>query len=258
MKKTILITGATAGIGRSTAKLFAQNEYNLILTGRRKERLEELEKELTNESCSVQTLCFDVRELAEVQTALKEIDREKFPTIDILLNNAGLASGLDTIDEGKYDDWNRMIDTNIKGLLHMTREIIPMMKSQGHGHIINLGSTAGKDVYAKGNVYCATKHAVGALNTAMRLELLEYGIKVTAINPGAVETEFSLVRHHGDADKAKANYEGYNPLLPEDVASTILYCASLPKHVCVNDLTMTCLTQANAHYKIIKKVYPDA
>lgn len=255
MKKTILITGATAGIGRSTAELFAKKGYNLILTGRRLERLQELKEELASEDCQIQILHFDVRELEQVQEAISSIDRSVFPHIDILLNNAGLASGLDRIDEGKYDDWNRMIDTNIKGLLYMSREIIPLMKEQGHGHIFNLGSTAGKDVYDKGNVYCATKHAVGALNTSMRLELLDYGIKVTAINPGAVETEFSIVRHHGDEEKAAKNYEGYDPLKAEDVADAIFYCASLPKHVCINDLTMTCLTQANAHYKILKKVY---
>jgi len=255
MKKTIFITGATAGIGRSTAQIFAKNSYNLILSGRRAERLEELKKELSSEQCKVLTLNFDVRDLEQVQSAVDSIDKNDFPTIDILVNNAGLASGLDRIDEGKYDDWNRMIDTNIKGLLHVTREVIPILKKQGHGHIINLGSTAGKDVYDKGNVYCATKHAVGALNTAMRLELLEYGIKVTAVNPGAVETEFSIVRHHGDEEKAAKNYQGYDPLQAEDVANTIFYCANLPKHVCINDLTLTCLTQANAHYKILKKVY---
>lgn len=253
MNKTILITGATSGIGKSTAYLFAKNNYNLILTGRRSERLETIKSDLESLfNVKIQTLCFDVRNLEETQNALASIDKNLFPTIDILLNNAGLASGLGTIDEGNYDDWNVMLDTNVKGLLHVSREIIPIFKTQGFGHIINIGSTAGKDVYLNGNIYCASKHAVDALSKSMRIDLLNFGIKVTAINPGACETEFSIVRFKGDEEKAKAVYEGFTPLKPEDIADSIYYVANLPKHVCINDLTLTCLTQANANYNIKK------
>jgi NADP-dependent 3-hydroxy acid dehydrogenase YdfG len=250
-KKTVLITGATSGIGNSTAFIFAKNNYNLILTGRRKERLIALKNELENQyGIQVQILHFDVRNLEETQLALASIDKNLFPSIDILVNNAGLASGYGPIDEGKYDDWNVMLDTNVKGLLYVSREIIPLMKTQGHGHIINISSTAGKDVYQNGNVYCASKHAVDALTKSMRIDLLNYGIKVTSINPGACETEFSLVRFKGDEEKAKAVYDGFTPLTPDDIADAIYYTSTLPKHVCVNDLTITCLTQANANYNI--------
>lgn len=253
MNKTILITGATSGIGKSTANMFAQKGYKLILTGRRKERLEELKDQLqTNYNSIIQTLNFDVRDLEETRKAISSIDRNRFPTIDILLNNAGLASGMGPIDDGQYDDWNVMIDTNVKGLLYVSKEIMPLLKQQGFGHIINISSTAGKDVYQNGNVYCASKHAVDALTKSMRIDLLPYGIKVTSINPGACETEFSLVRFKGDEEKAKAVYEGFTPLTPEDVADAIYYTATLPKHVCINDLTLTCLTQANANYNIKK------
>lgn len=250
-KKNVLITGATSGIGNSTAFIFAKNNYNLILTGRRKERLIALKNELENQyGIQVQILNFDVRNLEETQQAIASIDKNLFPSIDILVNNAGLASGYGPIDEGKYDDWNVMLDTNVKGLLYVSREIIPLMKTQGHGHIINISSTAGKDVYQNGNVYCASKHAVDALTKSMRIDLLNYGIKVTSINPGACETEFSLVRFKGDEEKAKAVYDGFVPLTPEDIADAIYYTSTLPKHVCVNDLTITCLTQANANYNI--------
>jgi 3-hydroxy acid dehydrogenase/malonic semialdehyde reductase len=253
MNKTVLITGATSGIGQSSALIFAKNNYNLIITGRRIDRLINLKNHLESQyPIQVQALCFDVRDLEETKKSLSWIERNKFPTIDILINNAGLASGLSTIDEGNYDDWNVMIDTNIKGLLHVSREIIPIMKQQGFGQIVNIGSVAGQDVYAKGNVYCATKHAVDAINKSMRIDLLPYGIKVTAINPGAVETEFSLVRFKGDEEKAKAMYRGYTPLTPEDIADTIYYTCTLPQHVCINDVTLTCLTQANGHYSIKK------
>lgn len=256
MKKTIFITGATSGIGKSTAYLFAQNGYNLILTGRRAERLEAIKADLeTKYGAIVQTISMDVRDLASVQQGVASIDFKKFPTIDLLLNNAGLASGLGSIDEGLYSDWDVMIDTNVKGLLYVSREMIPILKNQGVGHIVNISSTAGKQVYANGNVYCATKHAVDALSQSMRIDLLSHGIKVTAISPGACETEFSEVRFHGDKERAQAVYEGFDPLRPEDIAETIWYCANLPKHVCINDLTITCLTQANANYNIKKKVY---
>ena len=256
MKKTIFITGATSGIGKSTAYLFAQNGYNLILTGRRAERLEAIKADLeTKYGAIVQTISMDVRDLASVQQGVASIDFKKFPTIDLLLNNAGLASGLGSIDEGLYSDWDVMIDTNVKGLLYVSREMIPILKNQGVGHIVNISSTAGKQVYANGNVYCATKHAVDALSQSMRIDLLSHGIKVTAISPGACETEFSEVRFHGDKERAQAVYEGFDPLRPDDIAETIWYCANLPKHVCINDLTITCLTQANANYNIKKKVY---
>jgi NADP-dependent 3-hydroxy acid dehydrogenase YdfG len=253
MSKTVFITGATSGIGRSCAFLFARQGYDLILTGRREERLQET-RSLLEKECGVKvaTLCFDIRNLEETRNAIQSIDRVKFPGIDILINNAGLAAGMSTIDEGDYDDWNLMIDTNVKGLLHVSRELIPLMKSQGHGHIINISSTAAKDVYLKGNVYCASKHAVDALSKSMRIDLLPFGIKVSSINPGACETEFSLVRFKGDEARANAVYEGYQPLSPDDIASVVYFTATLPPHVCINDLTLTCLAQANAHY-ILKK-----
>lgn len=255
MQRTVLITGATSGIGKSTAILFARNGFQLILTGRRAARLAELKTELENTFQSiVQTLCFDITDLSSVKNAFASIDKSKFQSIDILVNNAGLAAGFGPIDEGNYDDWNVMIDTNIKGLLHASREIIPIMKEQGFGHIVNISSTAGKDVYINGNVYCASKHAVDALTKSMRIDLLPFGIKVTSVNPGACETEFSLVRFKGDAKKAKAVYDGFTPLTPDDVAASVYYVCTLPKHVCINDLTITCLTQANAHYNIKKTV----
>jgi len=253
MKQTIFITGATSGIGKSTAYLFAQKGYNLILTGRRDERLQTIKADLeTNFSCEVQTLSFDVRDKEEVAKAINQIDDNRFPTIDILVNNAGLASGLTKIDQGEFSDWDVMIDTNVKGLLYVSRTLLPKLKTQASAHIINIGSTAGKNVYQNGNVYCATKHAVDALSQSMRIELLPYGIKVTSINPGACETEFSEVRFKGDKERAKKVYQDFDPLTPADVADAILYCASLPKHVCINDLTLTCLTQANANYNIKK------
>lgn len=251
-RKIVFISGATSGIGKSCAFIFAKNNFDLIITGRRNDRLLSIKKDLEDFNVKVLTLCFDVRNLEETKKAIASIDKNEFPTIDILINNAGLASGLSSIDEGNYDDWNIMIDTNVKGLLHVSREIMPHMKAQGFGHIINISSTAGKDAYPNGNVYCASKHAVDALSKSMRIDLLNYGIKVTAINPGACETEFSLVRFKGDDEKAKKVYEGFTPLTPDDVADTVFYSANLPKHVCINDLTVTCLTQANAHYNIKK------
>jgi NADP-dependent 3-hydroxy acid dehydrogenase YdfG len=256
MNKSVLITGATSGIGLATAHLFAKNNYNIIITGRRKDRLVAIKSELENlYSIKVQALHFDVRNAEETNSSFQTIDKSIFPTIDILVNNAGLASGLSTIDAGVLADWDVMIDTNVKGLLYVSRAILPIMKSQGFGHVVNISSTAGKGVYPNGNVYCATKHAVDALSQSMRIDMLEHGIKVTSINPGACETEFSLVRFHGDKQKADAIYDGFNPLKPEDVADAIYYCCTLPKHVCINDLTLTCLTQANANYNIKKKVY---
>jgi len=245
-KKIAFITGATAGIGKASAEQFAKNGYNIIITGRRKERLDEFSKQLkSNYNIDVLALNFDVRNLKEVETAILSIP-ENWKQIHVLLNNAGLAAGLNTIQEGTIDDWERMIDTNIKGLLYMTRTIAPIMVKNGFGHIINIGSIAGKEVYANGNVYCATKHAVDALNKGMRIDLLPYNIKVTAINPGMVETEFSIVRFNGDEDRAKNVYKGLQPLLPEDIAETVYWVASRPAHVNINDIIIMPTVQANA------------
>lgn len=245
-KKIAFITGATAGIGKASAELFAKNGYNIIITGRRKERLDEFSKQLkSNYNIDVLALNFDVRNLKEVEAAIHSIP-ESWKQIHLLLNNAGLAAGLNTIQEGNIDDWERMIDTNIKGLLYMTRNIAPIMVKNGFGHIINIGSIAGKEVYANGNVYCATKHAVDALNKGMRIDLLPHNIKVTAINPGMVETEFSIVRFNGDEDRAKNVYKGLQPLLPEDIAETVYWVASRPAHVNINDIIIMPTVQANA------------
>lgn len=250
MNKTVFITGATSGFGKAIATRFAAEGCTLIVTGRRTERLLQLQQELQDQySIRVHILTFDVRDKAAVEDAIDSI-KNTVPAIDILVNNAGLASGLSSIEEGDTSDWDLMIDTNVKGLLYVTRQIAPLMKARASGHIINIGSTAGKQAYKNGNVYCATKYAVDALNQSMRIDLLPYGIKVTAINPGMAETEFALVRFKGDEARAKGVYEGVNPLRPEDIADAAWYCASLPPHVCINDLTMTCLTQANAFYSI--------
>ena len=240
------ITGATAGIGKATADIFAKNGYNIIITGRRKERLDEFSSYLKSTyKVNVLSLNFDVRKLKEVETAVNSIPAE-WKNINILVNNAGLAVGLSTIQEGDIDDWERMIDTNIKGLLYVTRTIAPLMIANDSGHIINIGSIAGKEVYANGNVYCATKHAVDALSKSMRIDMLPHNIKVTAINPGMVETEFSLVRFKGDEDRAKKPYLGIEPLKAEDIAETIYWCASRPAHVNINDIIITPTVQANA------------
>ena len=244
MNKTVLITGTTSGIGEATAKKFAYNNYNLIITGRRRNKLAELEKQLTAFQVNVLPLQFDVRNLQEVKSTLNSIP-EEFKNIDILINNAGLASGLSSIDNGDYDDWEKMIDTNIKGLLYVSREIMPLMIARGSGHIMNIGSIAGKEVYLKGNVYCATKHAVDAISKAMRIDLLPHKIKVTNINPGAVETEFSLVRYAGDKEKAAKVYEGFQPLLATDIAEIIYFAATQPAHVNINDIIVTPTAQAN-------------
>lgn len=250
MNKTVFITGATSGFGKAIATRFAKEGCDLIITGRRGDRLDALQETLEETyGIRVHTLEFDVRDKNAVTIAL-EVIRQQVSRIDILVNNAGLASGLSSIEEGDTDDWDVMIDTNVKGLLYVTREIAPMMKEQAGGHIINIGSTAGKTVYKNGNVYCATKFAVDALSQSMRIDLLPYGIKVTSINPGAAETEFSLVRFKGDETRASSVYDGFCPLQADDVADAAWYCASLPPHVCVNDLTMTCLTQANGVYNI--------
>jgi 3-hydroxy acid dehydrogenase/malonic semialdehyde reductase len=242
----VLITGATSGIGKSTAEFFAKNGHDLIITGRRKDRLDAVSKELqTAYKIKVLGLNFDVRNFSEVEKSLKNLPTE-FSTIDVLVNNAGLAAGLSSIQNGDLSHWERMIDTNIKGLLYMTREVSTGMIERKKGHIINIGSIAGKEVYANGNVYCATKHAVDALNKGMRIDLLPHHIKVTAINPGMVETEFSVVRFDGDEQKAKQVYNGMQPLLPEDVAETIYWVATRPSHVNINDIIIMPSVQASA------------
>lgn len=248
--KTAFVTGATSGFGKAIAQRLAQGGYNLIITGRREDRLLELQTELQQAyGIQVIPLTFDVRDKQAVTDAIASL-KGKADAIDVLVNNAGLAAGLGPIQEGDTDDWDSMIDTNVKGLLYVTRQIVPFMTARSKGHIINIGSTAAKTVYKNGNVYCATKAAVDALNQAMRIDLLPYGIKVTGIHPGMAETEFSTVRFKGDTTKASAVYEDVNPLQPEDIADVVWYCVSLPPHVCINDLTMTCLTQANGNYSI--------
>ena len=248
MNKIIFITGATSGFGKASAKLFAQNGDHLILTGRRKDRLERLSNKLIDKyNIRVMPLCFDVRDQAATFEAINTLP-ENWKKIDVLINNAGLASGLNKIQDGDFDDWNKMIDTNIKGLLHVSRSVMPLMIARKKGHIINIGSTAGKEAYLNGNVYCATKHAVDAISKSMRIDLLEHGIKVTQICPGAAETEFSEVRFHGDKTRAKDVYNGYKPMSADDVASVIYYSTTLPKHLCINDLVLTSLAQANSYY----------
>lgn len=245
MAKTIIVTGATSGFGMAIARKFAIDGNTICITGRRMERLEALKTELEQNGVKIIVSCFDIRNRQEVERAVAEL-RTKVDKVDILVNNAGLAAGLSSIEDGNIDDWDAMIDTNVKGLLYMTRQIAPMMKEQNAGHIFNIGSTAGKQVYKNGNVYCASKFAVEALNQAMRIDLLPYGIKVTAVNPGLAETEFSIVRFKGDEAKAKTVYEGFEPLHPEDIADIVFYCANLPAHVCINDLVVTCTAQANS------------
>ncbi|PWV47485.1 SDR family NAD(P)-dependent oxidoreductase [Chitinophaga sp. S165] len=244
----VLITGATSGFGEACAKKFAANGYDLIITGRREERLTTLQQQLQQEyKIAVLPLCFDVRDQQAVNSVLGNIP-DKWKAVSILINNAGLALGFSTIEDGDVSDWDTMIDTNVKGLLYVSRVVIPWLKEQGKGHIINLGSTAAKQVYAKGHVYCATKAAVDSISQGMRIDLLPHRIKVTAVHPGAAATEFSEVRFKGDKEKADNVYKGFQPLTGEDVADTIYYCATLPPHVCINDLVMTCLQQANAYY----------
>ena len=245
-KQIAYITGATSGIGRAIALNLAKNGYNIIITGRRKERLETLAEEVAKTTQSTAWVsCYDIRDNEAVEKAIDALPKE-WKQIDILINNAGLAAGLSSIQTGSLDDWNQMIDTNIKGLLYVTRKIAPLMIARNSGHIINIGSIAGKEVYPNGNVYCATKHAVDALTKAMRVDMLPHGIKVTQIAPGAAETEFSLVRFKGNQEAADHVYKGYQPLTGEDIADIVEYLLKLPKHVCINDLVVTCLAQASA------------
>lgn len=245
MKKYVLITGATSGFGEACARIFGKNGFDLIITGRRNDRLASLSSELmTTYGIDVISLCFDVRDEQAVNENIQSLSEDVRSSIQILINNAGLAVGRGPIEEGNTDDWNRMIDTNVKGLLYVSHAVAPILKANGHGHIINLGSIAGKDVYAGGNVYCATKHAVDALSKAMRIDLLPFGIKVTNIAPGAAETEFSLVRFKGDADTANSVYNGFTPLKAEDIADVIYFAATRPAHVTINDLTIMPTAQA--------------
>lgn len=251
MRKKILITGASSGFGKAMAHRFAKEGWNIVITGRREEKLNELAKELIDGfGVEVLVKVFDVQNKKEVFDVLS--DDEHLADIDVLVNNAGLALGRDYFDEANLDDWETMIDTNLKGLLYVTKAVLPYLIKRGGGHIINIGSTAGKEVYEKGNVYCATKTSVEAISQAMRIDMLRHKIKVTAIHPGAAETEFSIVRFKGDASMAKTVYDGYQPLRADDVADTAYYCANLPEHVCINSLVMTCTSQANSFYLLRK------
>jgi 3-hydroxy acid dehydrogenase/malonic semialdehyde reductase len=246
MAKIALITGATAGIGEACAQLFAREKYNLILTGRRLDRLEKLAANLNKKYDTEVAVCaFDVRDREQVASNFESLPA-KWKKVDVLINNAGLSQGLDPIQNGSLDDWDTMIDTNIKGLLYVSKVVSNWMIANGKGHIVNLGSIAGREVYPNGNVYCATKAAVDALNKGMRIDLLSHGIKVTAIHPGAVETEFSEVRFHGDKERAKKVYDGFEPLVANDIAETIWFVVTRPKHVNINDMLIMPTAQASA------------
>lgn len=246
--KTVFITGATAGFGEACAEIFAKHGYRLILNGRRAERLQALQQKLQSAyNTQSHLLPFDVRSRSAVFTAVESLP-EEWKTIDVLINNAGLALGRDAFNEADLNDWDTMIDTNLKGLLYVSKAVVPGMVQRRQGHIINLGSVAAKDIYEKGNAYCATKAAVEAVSKGMRIDLLPHNIKVTAVHPGAAETEFSVVRFKGNEATAKKVYEGLTPLSAADVAGVIFYCASLPAHVCVNDVVVSPTQQANAVY----------
>ena len=243
-----MITGATAGFGQATAIKFAKNGYDVIITGRRKERLDKLEKELSAMGdIKILSLNFDVRNSKDVGSVIEKLP-EEWKNIDILVNNAGLAVGLERIDSGIIDDWDRMVDTNIKGLLYVTRVVAPLMVARGKGHIFNIGSIAGKAAYEGGNVYCATKSAVDSLTRSMRIDLLKHNIRVTQIAPGMADTEFSIVRFKGDAERANAVYKGVKALTADDIAEVIFFCAALPEHVCINDLVITPTQQADVFF----------
>ncbi len=252
MRKIAIVTGASAGIGRASALLLAANGFDLIITGRRKENLESLEKEIRSKTgADVLSLVFDIRNQQELIKACKGL-YGKWINVDLLVNNAGLAVGMSHIHEGVVDDWERMIDTNIKGLLYITREITPGMVARGSGHVINIGSIAGKEAYENGNVYNATKFAVDGLTEGMRIDLAEHGIRVTAINPGAVETEFSVVRFKGDQERADSVYQGFEPLVANDIAEAILFAVTRPPHVNIDDMLIMATAQARTR-KIVKK-----
>ncbi len=245
--RIVLITGASSGIGAACARKFAGNGYNLIITGRREDRLDELKSALEMTGVKILSLVFDIQDRKAVENAFNRLPAE-WRNIDILVNNAGLAAGRDLFEEADMDDWETMLNTNVHGLLYVSKAVVPFMIARRSGHIINMGSVAGKEVYERGNVYCASKFAVDALNKAMRIDLLRHNIRVTGIHPGAVETEFALVRFKGDEDKAAATYQGIVPLTGDDIADTIFYCTQLPAHVCINDLVITCTQQASTYY----------
>ncbi len=243
-KRIALITGATSGIGEATAKLLAANNFNLILCGRRQDRLDKLQEEL-GKTAAITTLSFDVRDQQSVAKAIASLP-DTWKSIDVLVNNAGNAHGLDPIQNGSIEDWDAMIDINVKGLLYVSKAVLPVMTERKSGHIINLGSIAGKEVYPNGNVYCASKFAVDALTRGMRVDLNAFGIKVTSINPGMVETEFSLVRFKGDKEKADLTYKGLTPLSGKDIADIILYVLQAPPHVQLADITVFPTAQASS------------
>lgn len=246
--KIVFITGATSGFGKACAEKYAANKYKLILNGRRTERLEGLKKELENKyKAVIHLLPFDVQNREAVFAAVKSLPAE-WNTVDILINNAGLAMGRDYFEEANLSDWETMLDTNVKGLLYVSKAVIPLLLKSKQPHIVNMGSIAGKEVYEKGNVYCASKYAVEAISKSLRIDLLRHAVKVTAIHPGAADTEFSLVRFAGDKDKADNMYKGYTPLYAEDIADAVFYCTGLPAHVCINELEITCTSQANSYY----------
>ena len=242
-----LITGATSGFGKAIAQTLSKNNYDCIITGRRKERLDELENELKKNGKKVLSLCFDVRNRKATNEAIEAIPAE-WKNIDVLVNNAGLASGLSLLQDGDPEDWDKMIDTNVKGLLNVSRAVLPLMVKRNSGYVFNIGSVAGHYVYERGNIYCATKFAVDAISQAMRIDLLKNNIRVTQILPGLAETEFSLVRFKGDAGRAKQTYQGLKALDAEDIAEVVRYCLSLPQHVCINELVITPTAQANPFY----------
>jgi len=248
MNKIVFITGSTSGFGKALAEKFAENNYNIIINGRRESRLNEIKNNLV-EKYNIQVLClpFDVQNKEAVFTAIESLPL-LWRAVDVLINNAGLALGRDFFDEALLDDWETMINTNVKGLLYVTKALLPIMIENKKGHIINIGSTAGKEVYEKGNVYCASKHAVTAISEAMRIDLLRHKIKVTAIHPGAADTEFSKVRFKGNEAVANNVYEGFEPLHAQDVAEVAYYCTTVPAHVCINDLVLTSISQANSFY----------
>ena len=247
MQKTALITGATSGIGKAAAKKMILLGYKVIITGRRKELLQSFKSEFSSVENSIYTLNFDIRNRDETIQAYESLPAE-WKEIDVLINNAGLAAGADPIDKGNWNDWEQMIDTNIKGLLAISKLVIPGMIERKKGHIINIGSIAGHEVYANGNVYCASKHAVNAITKGMRIDLLQYGIKASSISPGMVETEFSIVRYHGDKEKAANVYKGLTPLNAEDVADAVEFLVTRPDHVNINEMIIVPTNKASAVY----------
>jgi 3-hydroxy acid dehydrogenase/malonic semialdehyde reductase len=246
MKGYAFITGASSGFGKAIAETLANEGYNLVIAARRTERLEELKTLLSRLAIDIRILTMDVRNENEVQQAVSSLPQDVQDRIEILINNAGLAVGRGPIDQGISDDWDRMIDTNVKGLLYVTKAVVPYLKKQQHGHIVNIASIAGKEVYPGGNVYCASKHAVDALSRSMRIDLVQYGIKVTNIAPGAAETEFSIVRFKGDQQTADSVYEGYDALQAQDIADSVLFAVTRPAHVNISDITIMPTAQASA------------